>query len=169
MLWIIGYYWLFGWKKCCDQDRCQWGRAGQLPWLFKAAVMSTCHALPEAKIQLLNKKAYSALYYYKEQKIISHLRGIVNSNSTVSCSDGFSLPSNEEADQEESPDGLRYLNSGRLERSRGLTAEALIHFLARSCLEAQYTSHHNGPRFFQDYTMNIFCQVALQKVTVYKL
>lgn len=131
--------------------------------------MSTCHALPEAKIQLLNKKAYSVLYYYKEQKIISHLRGIVNSSSTVSCSDGFSLPSNEEAEQEESLDGLWYQTSGRLERSKGPTAEGLIHFLARSCLEAQYTSHHNGPCFFQDYTMNIFCQVTLQKATVYKL
>ena len=64
--------------------------------------MSTCHALLEAKIQLLDKKAYSVLYYYKEQKIISHLRGIVCSNSTAGYSDGFSLPSNEEAEQEES-------------------------------------------------------------------
>lgn len=105
VLWIIGYYWVLGWKKCWDQDRCQWGRAGQLPSLFKAAhraVMSTCHALPEAKIQLLDKEAYSILYYYKEQKTISHLHGIVSSNSTVRHLDVFSLLLSEEAEQEES-------------------------------------------------------------------
>jgi len=63
--------------------------------------MNTCHTLPEAKIQLLDKKAYSVLYYYKKQTSISHLRETVGSNSTISCSDGFSLPSNEEAEQEE--------------------------------------------------------------------
>lgn len=35
--------------------------------------MSTCHALPEAKLQLLDENACSVLYHYKAQKIIFHL------------------------------------------------------------------------------------------------
>lgn len=86
---------LAGWKKCCHQDRCQQGRAGQLPSHW--AVMSTCHALPEAKIQLLDENACSVLYHYKGQKIIFHPRGTVSSRS---CSHAVSLPLDEETEQE---------------------------------------------------------------------
>lgn len=46
---------------------------------------------------------------------------------------------------------------------------SLSHFVARSCLEAQNTFHHNSPCFVQDYTRSTFCQVTPQKGTDSKM
>lgn len=115
---------LAGWKKCCHQDRCQQGRAGQFPSHW--AVMSTCHALPGAKIQLLDENADSVLYHYKGQESISHPHGTV---SPRSCSDCVSLPLGEEAEQEESHTpgcGFQHQDLEGLEGSEGLNSSPVL-------------------------------------------
>lgn len=78
---------------------------GQVParqgWQLPShlALMTTCHALPEAKIQLLDGNACSVLYHYEGLKIIFPPCGTVGPRS---CSDAVSLPLDEEAEQEES-------------------------------------------------------------------